>query len=110
MLLLLRAFLSPFLGWILGPLDSRDQPPPRLVSWTVAGNRPFSSSLVPLFQSKSKCETILMKMTLICMKMNLQAELIFIQKFCKLGRIFRKNFGLTKFCSKHFVKRGRTGK
>ena len=27
------------------------------------GNRPFPSFLVPLFQSKSKCETILMKMT-----------------------------------------------
>ena len=26
-------------------------------------NRPFSSSLVPLFQSESKCKTILMKMT-----------------------------------------------
>ena len=31
-------------------------------------NRPFPSSLVPLFQSESNCETILMKMTLICMK------------------------------------------
>ena len=41
-------------------------------------NRPFLSSLVPLFQSKSKCETIFMKMTLICMKMRLHAELIFI--------------------------------
>ena len=41
-------------------------------------NRPFPSSLVPLFQSKSKCETFLMKMTLICMKMKLHAELIFI--------------------------------
>ena len=34
-------------------------------------NRPFPSSLVPLFQSECKCETILMKMTLICMKMKL---------------------------------------
>ena len=33
-------------------------------------NSPFSSSLVPLFQSESNCETILMEMTLICMKMN----------------------------------------
>ena len=41
-------------------------------------NRPFPSSLVPLFQSESKCETIAMKMTLICMKMKLHAELIFI--------------------------------
>ena len=29
-------------------------------------------------QSESKCETILMKMTLICMKMKLYVELIFI--------------------------------
>ena len=34
-------------------------------------NRPFPSSLVPLFQSESKCETVLMKMTLIRMKMKL---------------------------------------
>ena len=41
-------------------------------------NRPFPSSLGPLFQSESKCETILMKMTLNYMKMKLRAELIFI--------------------------------
>ena len=41
--------------------------------------RPFPSSLVPLFQSESKCETFLMKMTLICMKIILlHAQLIFI--------------------------------
>ena len=41
-------------------------------------NGPFPSSLGPLLQSKSECETILMEMTLICMKMKLHAELIFI--------------------------------
>ena len=40
-------------------------------------NRPFPSSLVPLFQSESKCETIFMKMISIFMKMKLHAELIF---------------------------------
>ena len=40
-------------------------------------NRPFPSSVVPLFQRESKCKTILMKMTLICMKMKLHAELLF---------------------------------
>ena len=35
------------------------------------------SSLVPQFQSECNCETILMKMTLVCMKMKLHAELIF---------------------------------
>ena len=37
-------------------------------------------SLVPLFQIESKCETIRMKMTLICMKIKLHAELIFHMK------------------------------
>ena len=41
-------------------------------------NRSFMSPLVLLFQSESKCEINLMKMTLICMKMKLYAELIFI--------------------------------
>ena len=39
-----------------------------------AKNRPFPSSLVPLFQSESKCETIVMKMTLICMKIKLHMQ------------------------------------
>ena len=47
-------------------------------------NRPFPSSLVRLFQSESKCETILMKMTLICMRMKLHAELNFIWKVSHL--------------------------
>ena len=34
-------------------------------------NRLFPSSLVPLFQNESQCETIQMKMSYICMKMNL---------------------------------------
>ena len=47
-------------------------------------NRPFPSSLVPLFQSESKCKTIVMKMTLICIRMKLHAELIFIWKVSHL--------------------------
>ena len=41
-------------------------------------NRPFPSSPVPLFQNESECETFLMKIALICIKMNLQAEHIYI--------------------------------
>ena len=37
-----------------------------------------------LFQSESKCKTILMKMNLICMKMKLNAKLIFIWKVSHL--------------------------
>ena len=64
-------------------------------------DRPFPSSLVPLFQSESKCETFLMKMTsshfhkkgffhlliLICIKMKLHAELIFIRKVSHLDSL-----------------------
>ena len=59
----------------------------KTVEWTpIQMNRPFPSSLVPLFQGESKYETILMKMTLICMKMKLHAELIFIWKVSHLPR------------------------
>jgi len=37
----------------------------------------FQSYLVPLFQTESSCKTFHMKMSLICMKMNLLAEIIF---------------------------------
>ena len=53
-------------------------------------NRPFPSSLVPLFQSESKCETILMKMTFICMKKKLHAELIFIWKVSHLDSLWKR--------------------
>ena len=53
-------------------------------------NKPFPSSPVPLFQSKSKWETILMKMTLICMKMNLLAELIFMWKISHLDLFWNR--------------------
>ena len=56
-------------------------------------NRPFPSSLVPLFQGESKCETILMKMTLICMKMKLHAELIFIWKVSYLDSLWNRGTG-----------------
>ena len=49
-----------------------------IVGYMKVADRPFPSSLVPLFQSEAKCESILIKMTLICMKMKLHAELIFI--------------------------------
>ena len=56
----------------------------------LSPNRPFPSSLVPLFQVESKCETILMKMTFICMKMKLHAELIFIWKVSHLDSLWNR--------------------
>ena len=49
-------------------------------------NRPFPSSLDRLFQSESKCETILMKMICICMKMKLHTELIYMKGFALWNR------------------------
>ena len=53
-------------------------------------NRPFPSSLEPLFQSESKCKIILMKMTLICMKMKLHAGLILIWKVLHLDSFWNR--------------------
>ena len=71
----------------------------------VRFNRPFLSFLVPLFQSESKCETILTKMTLICMKMKLYAELIFIWKVWHLNSFWnrgRRELGNGLFASVGF--------
>ena len=70
-------------------------------------NRPFPSFLVSLFQSESKCENILMKMTLICMKMKLHAELIFIWKVSHLDSFWNRGTrelgnGLLAYCIKRF--------
>ena len=58
--------------------------------FVVLSYRPFPSSLVPLFQSESKCETILVKMILIYMKMKLHAELIFIWKVSHLDSFWNR--------------------
>ena len=60
---------------------------PRSLTEDTGINRPFPSSLVPLFQSESKCETILMKMSLICRKMKLHVELIFIRMVSHLDSL-----------------------
>ena len=41
-------------------------------------NRPFLSSLAPLFQNKSKCETFHMKMSSGCSLILMQIKVIFI--------------------------------
>ena len=42
-------------------------------------NRPFPSCHFPLFQNESSCKTFHMKMSLICIKMNMQGKGIFIR-------------------------------
>ena len=48
-----------------------------LFTETSNNKRPFASYLLPLCQNKSLCETTQIKMSLICMKMEVQVKLIF---------------------------------
>ena len=41
-------------------------------------NRPFPSCPLPQFQNKPTCKTIEMKMTFVCMKMDVKVKLIFL--------------------------------
>ena len=59
-------------------------------------NRPFPSSLVPLFQSESKCETILMKMTLICIKKETAYRTHFRMKGFALGLVLKQKHKRTR--------------
>ena len=43
------------------------------------GNRLFASSLVPLFQNESKCETFHMKMSSACSFIFMQIKVVFIR-------------------------------
>ena len=45
---------------------------------TLPFNRPFLSCPLPHFQNDSSCETIQIKVTLSCMKVDVQVKLIFI--------------------------------
>ncbi len=46
---------------------------------TVQYNKPFPSSLVPLFQNESKCETFHMKTSSACSFIFVQIKVIFIR-------------------------------
>ena len=58
---------------------------------TYEWKRQFPSSLVPVSEGVSKCETILMKMTFICMKMKLHAELILIWMVSHLDSFWNRD-------------------
>ena len=53
-------------------------------------NRPFPSSLVPLFQSESKCKTFLMKMSSACSFIFMQIKVIFIRKVSHLHSFWNR--------------------
>ena len=49
----------------------------RLTESIIVVNRPFPSSLVPLFQNESKCETFHMKISSACSFIFMQIKVIF---------------------------------
>ena len=53
-------------------------------------NRPFPSSLVPLFQSESKCETFHMKMSSACSFFFMQIKVIFIRMVLHLDSLWNR--------------------
>ena len=52
-----------------------------------SSNRPFPSSLVPLFQNESKYETFHMKMSLTCSFIFMQIKVIFIRMVSHLDSL-----------------------
>ena len=50
-------------------------------------NRPFPSSLVPLFRNESKCETFHMKMSSACSSIFMQIKAIFIRMVSHLDSL-----------------------
>ena len=53
-------------------------------------NRPFPSSLVPLFQNECKCETLLMKMSSTCSFIFMQIKVIFIRMVLHLDSLWNR--------------------
>ena len=53
-------------------------------------NRPFPSSLVPLFQNESKCETFHMKMSSACSFICMQIKVIFIRIVLHLDSLWKR--------------------
>ena len=53
-------------------------------------NRPFPSSLVPLFQNESKCQTFLMKMSCACSFIFMQIKVIFIRMVSHLDSLWNR--------------------
>ena len=54
---------------------------------TLISYRPFLSSLVPLFQTESKCETFHIKMSSACSFIFMQIKVIFIRMVSHLGSL-----------------------
>ena len=81
---LLNCFLHPFAAMPASTFYRRKQ----VYDEMRAGcNRPFPSSLVPLFQNESKCETFLMKMSSACSFIFMQIKLIFIRMVSHLDSL-----------------------
>ena len=61
-----------------------------LPSENSLSNRPFPSSLVPLFQNESKCETFHVKMSSACSFIVMQIKVIFIRMVSHLNSLWNR--------------------
>ena len=63
-----------------------------LIGWRIGASffKPFPSSLVPLFQNESKCETFHMKMCSACSFIFLQIKVIFRRKVSHLDSLWNR--------------------
>ena len=59
--------------------------------FTVEANRSFPSSLMPLFQNESKCETFHMKMGFACSFIFMQNKVIFIRMVSHLDSLWNRD-------------------
>ena len=72
-------------------LQSKPHPAFQTVgNWRAVRNRPFPSSLLPLFQNESKCETFHMKMSFTHKSIRMQIILIFIWKISHLDSVWNR--------------------
>ena len=87
------------ISWI----ETLQCPPSRPLSWAIISsqsamscsifgrrNRPFPSSLVPLFRNESKCETFHMKMSSACSSIFMQIKVIFIRMVSHLDSLWNR--------------------
>ena len=61
-----------------------------VLTFSLAENRPFPSSLVPLFQNESKCETFHMNMSSACSFIFMQIKVIFIRMVSHLDSFWNR--------------------
>ena len=94
-------------GWMKKPEDRvTSKFTSKIYMLWLTYNRPFPSSLLPLFRNKSKCETIHMKMSSTCSFIFMQIKVIFIRMVSHLDSIWNRHKGTRKWLLNSTLSRG----